>query len=89
MSALKKQPGGTHYKDMGIQPVAYAHANNLGFMEANVVKYISRHQSKGGSLDVKKAIHYCQLILELRYGDHLRDARRKSQRKRKAVAKKV
>ncbi len=89
MSALKKQPGGQHYKGMGIQPVEYAWKNNLGFMEANVVKYISRHQNKGGSLDVKKAIHYCELILELRYGDQLRDARRKNQRRRKKAAKKV
>lgn len=68
MSALNEQPGGNHYKDKAIQPVQYIHANGIGFMAGNVVKYITRHQDKGGAEDVRKAIHYCQLILELEYG---------------------
>ena len=68
-SALSMQKGGTHYKDKKIQPVEYAHANNLGFMEANVVKYITRHKDKNNAEDIRKAIHYCQLILELEYNE--------------------
>ena len=68
MSALEKQEGGDHYRAMTIQPVQYIHANGLGFLEGNVVKYISRHRMKGGAEDVRKAIHYCELILELEYG---------------------
>ena len=41
-SALDKQESGTHYKDKGIQPIVYIHANNLGFCEGNVVKYVTR-----------------------------------------------
>lgn len=66
--ATETQVGGSHYKDMGIQPVSYIHANKLSFLEGNVVKYITRHKAKNGRADVEKAIHYCQLILELEYG---------------------
>lgn len=67
-SALAVQVGGTHYKDFAIQPVEYIHANKLGFCEGNVVKYITRHAAKNGADDIRKVIHYCQLLLELQYG---------------------
>jgi len=65
---LDKQVGGSHYKDCGIQPVEYIHANKLDYFEGNVVKYITRHRTKGqGKKDIEKAIHYAQLILQLEY----------------------
>lgn len=64
---LDKQEGGQHYKDKAIQPVVYIHANNLGFCEGNVVKYITRHKEKNGAEDIRKVIHYCELLLELEY----------------------
>jgi hypothetical protein len=69
MNSLDKQVDGSHYKDMPIQPVQYIHANAMGYLAGNVVKYISRHKAKGGAADVRKAIHYCELILQLEYGD--------------------
>jgi hypothetical protein len=69
MNATDKQVGGSHYKDMAIQPVEYIHKNNLSYLEGNVVKYITRHRSKNGMADVEKALHYCQLILQLVYGE--------------------
>jgi len=66
---LTKQEGGQHYKDKAIQPIVYIHANNLGFCAGNVVKYITRYKEKNGAEDVRKAIHYCQLLLELEYGE--------------------
>jgi Protein of unknwon function (DUF3310) len=66
--ALDKQIGGNHYANMKIQPVEFITANNLTFLEGNVVKYISRHHAKNGADDVKKAIHYCELILKTVYG---------------------
>ena len=68
MSALDTQVGGGHYKDLPIQPVTFIHANNIPFLESNVIKYIVRHKTKNGAADIQKAIHYCQLILELEYG---------------------
>lgn len=67
MSALETQHGGNHYKH-GIQPIEYIHANELNFFEGNVVKYTTRHKFKNGAEDLKKALHYCQMILELDYG---------------------
>ena len=66
--ALKKQVGGEHYKGCKIQPVEYIHANGLDYLEGNVIKYITRHRTKGeGRKDIEKAIHYAQLILEMEY----------------------
>ena len=64
-SALNKQVGGSHYKDKGIQPIIYIHANELGFCEGNVVKYVTRWRSKNGIADLKKAIRYLELLIEL------------------------
>ena len=65
--ALERQEGGTHYKSMPIQPIEYIMANDLSYCEGNVVKYITRHRAKGGAEDVRKVIHYCQLLLESEY----------------------
>ena len=64
-SALNKQVGGSHYRDKGIQPIIYIHANNLGFCEGNVVKYVTRWREKNGVADLRKAIHYLELLIEL------------------------
>lgn len=63
-----KQVGGTHYEVMGIQPKDYIYKNKLDFFEGNVVKYISRHRSKNGEADVRKAIDYAIMVLENDYG---------------------
>jgi hypothetical protein len=68
--ATSKQVGGDHYKDCKIQPVEYIHSNELDFFEGNIVKYITRHRKKGsGSQDIRKVIHYAELILELEYNE--------------------
>jgi len=64
-SALNKQVGGSHYRDKGIQPIIYIHANDLGFCEGNVVKYVTRWRDKNGVADLRKAIHYLELLIEL------------------------
>ena len=65
MSALDKQVGGSHYKDMAIQPIEYIHKNGLGFCEGNVVKYITRWKTKNGIEDLKKVIHYAELLIQM------------------------
>lgn len=67
MSSLDIQEGGDHYRKLKIQPIEFIHANELDFLQGNVVKYITRHKNKNGAADVRKALHYCQLILELQY----------------------
>jgi hypothetical protein len=65
MNATDKQVGGNHYKDLPIQPIEYIHANAMGYMEGNVVKYISRWRKKNGLADLEKAKHYIELLIEL------------------------
>ena len=64
MSALDTQVGGEHYKTP-IQPVQFIHANNLNFIEGNVVKYITRWRTKGGVETLEKIKHYIDLLIEL------------------------
>lgn len=65
MSALDTQINGKHYKDLAIQPVEYIHANGIGYMEGNVIKYVTRWKLKGGIADLYKAKHYIELLIEL------------------------
>lgn len=62
---LDVQVGGDHYKKMKIQPIEFIHANNLGYCEANIVKYISRWKDKNGLADLEKVKHYVDLLIKL------------------------
>lgn len=66
-NALQVQEGGDHYKNLKIQPVEFIHANQLGFMEGCVVKYVSRYKRKNGLEDLKKARHFLDLLIQLEY----------------------
>ena len=65
--SLEKQVGGKHYKNMKIQPAHFINENKLLFAEGNAIKYICRHSAKGKEQDIKKAIHYLEMILERDY----------------------
>jgi Protein of unknwon function (DUF3310) len=62
---LQKQEGGDHYKNLKIQPIEYIHANNIPFTEGSIIKYVSRWRQKGGIQDLKKAMHFLELLIEL------------------------
>ena len=64
---MLKQVGGSHYMYMEIQPAEFINKNKLLFAEGNAIKYICRHSLKGKEEDVKKAIHYLEMILERDY----------------------
>jgi len=63
--ANAQQVGGAHYATKAIQPWDYIVANNLGYLEGNIVKYVSRWKDKGGVEDLKKAQHYLQKLIEV------------------------
>ena len=69
MTALDNQVGGSHYKSMAIQPIEYIHANNMPFIEASILKYISRWRNKNGIQDLMKAKHFIELLIELETTD--------------------
>ncbi len=68
---LDIQVGGGHYKDYVIQPFEYAQRNGLPFGEGCIVKYVSRHRTKNGIEDLRKAKHFLELIAWLAYGEEL------------------
>lgn len=67
-SPLSEQVGGSHYKDMPIQPAHFIRLNSIPYHEGCVIKYVCRHRTKNGREDIEKAIHYLQMILEEDYG---------------------
>ena len=66
-TSLEEQVGGKHNQSMKIQPAEFINENKLLFAEGNAIKYICRHSVKGKEEDIKKAIHYLEMILERDY----------------------
>ena len=64
MSALDTQVGGSHYKDMAIQPMEYSMANQLDACQHTAIKYITRFREKGGIQDLEKAKHVIDMLIE-------------------------
>ena len=65
LKATDRQIGGKHYQ-LPISPLKFILANNLNFVDGNIVKYAVRNK-KGETLKEKydKIIHYSQLGKEL------------------------
>ena len=55
-----------HYDRVGfgIQPLEYITANELDFLEGNVIKYVTRYPHKGGVNDLLKARTYLEKLIE-------------------------
>lgn len=70
MSALDIQVGGSHYKDMAIQPIevmreVLTKEEYIGFLKGNIIKYSMRAGKKeGASDDASKAAHYRLFLSE-------------------------
>ena len=69
MSVYKKQIGGKHYLKYKIQPSRFVVENKLLYPEGCVIKYILRHQDKGGKQDLLKAKHFIDMIIERDYSE--------------------
>ena len=57
---------------------------DLNFLQANIVKYVKRHNIKGGEEDLLKAAWYLNKLLEMNYGttleanlESIRDSKKK------------
>lgn len=59
-----EQVGGTHYQGTSIQPWDFIIANQLGFLEGSIIKYVARFKRKGGLEDLKKAKHFLDKLIE-------------------------
>ena len=67
MSAYNKQIGGKHYLKYKVQPSKFVTENKLLYPEGSVIKYVIRHQDKGGKEDLEKAKHMIDMIIERDY----------------------
>lgn len=70
-TADSTQVGGTHYKDMAMQP--WVVMENVltseefeGYLKGNIIKYSMRQGKKEGSDDASKAQHYLMKLKEVR-----------------------
>lgn len=77
MKADEKQVGGTHYKDMAVQPWAVMEAvltpeEFRGFLKGNIIKYAMRQGHKDSD-DVGKWHHYVQKLTEVEEADRVND----------------
>lgn len=70
-SVLDTQHGGDHYKKLGAyQPWEVLRAwltpeEFRGYMKGTAIAYLAREQDKGGDMDIKKAAHTLQGLVEL------------------------
>lgn len=58
------QVGGDHYKKQVVQHWDYVLANDIPYMEAQIIKYVSRWRDKNGMEDLKKAQHFLSKLIE-------------------------
>jgi len=62
MSANDQSP--IHYRQEAIQVWDFIIANEIPYMEGNIIKYICRWREKGGLEDLQKAKHYIEKLME-------------------------
>lgn len=62
--ANDRQVGGDHYKKQKIQHWDYVVANDIPYLEAQVMKYVGRWRAKDGMKDLEKAKHVLEKIIE-------------------------
>ena len=70
MSADERQVGGTHYKDMPVQPWVVMESvltpeEFRGFLKGNIIKYGMRAGRKDGTDDSGKLQHYMEKLAEI------------------------
>jgi len=63
-STDSNQVDGDHYMKV-IQPWDYIVANDMGYLEGNIIKYITRYKEKGGIVDLYKAQHYLEKLIKV------------------------
>lgn len=74
-SVLTIQKGGDHYKKLGAyQPWEVLKAwltpeEFRGYMKGTAIAYLARERDKGGLLDIEKATHTLQGLIELQKGE--------------------
>ena len=64
---IKENVSPNYYARYDIEPISFIMRNNIPYAEGNVIKYVLRHDMKGGKEDIDKAIRYLEMIKEEKY----------------------
>jgi len=69
-TANAKQVGGTHYKDMGVQPWdvvdTWGYEQRIGYYRGGALKYVMRSGRKDNEIqEAQKAVHYLEKLIEV------------------------
>ena len=64
---IKENVSPDYYARYDIEPISFIMRNNIPFAEGNAIKYVLRHDMKGGKEDIDKAIRYLEMIKEEKY----------------------
>ena len=64
---IKENVSPDYYARYDIEPISFIMRNQIPYAEGNVIKYVMRHDMKGGARDIDKAIRYLEMIKEVQY----------------------
>ena len=64
---IKENVSPDYYARYDIEPISFIMRNQIPYAEGNVIKYVLRHDMKGGVEDIDKAIRYLEMIKEEKY----------------------
>ena len=53
-----------HYTKGKIEPIDFINANDMDYLEGNIIKYIARYKHKGGVEDLEKAEFYLRMLIQ-------------------------
>ena len=62
-NANDHQVGGAHYRSP-IQHWDFVLANDIPYLEAQIIKYVYRWRKKGGLQDLEKARHFLEKLIQ-------------------------
>ena len=52
------------YYRKGIETTDYIQSHSMNYLEGNIIKYVTRHKSKGGVDDLRKAEWYLTRLIK-------------------------
>ncbi|WP_374303827.1 DUF3310 domain-containing protein [Ferrovibrio sp.] len=58
----------SHYTQGGIEVREFLEANGIAedFYVGNIIKYLIRYRYKAGLVDLRKALRYCEMLVEMK-----------------------
>ena len=61
------------YYNQGIECWDYIISHDMGFLQGNIIKYVTRYKNKNGKKDLLKAIEYLKKLIEVEYPSDIKN----------------